>query len=223
MYSRLKLARNLLRDDGVIFISIDDGEFASLRKMCDEIFGEDNFVSTIVWQSKKGGGSDNNFLVKDHEYVISYCKQSKEVRLGKIELQADPLDREDEKGRYRLGRELNKWGSNSRREDRPTMFFPIPGPNNEDVYPIRNDGSEGCWRWGKKNMLEIVSIGDVEFVRRDDGTYIVYEKIRTEDEREKPYRTWFTDTGTTADGSKIVKSLFDDIKNFRFSETTSFT
>jgi len=216
MYPRLKLARNLLRDDGVIFISIDDNEVTNLRKLCDEIFGEENFVANIVWQSKKGGGSDNSLLVEDHEYVLCYCKQLREVRLGTIEVQAEPLDREDEKGRYRLGRELNKWGSNSRREDRPTMYFPISGPNNEDVYPIRNDGSEGRWRWGKKNMMEIVNTGNVEFVPRNNGTFIVHEKIRTEDEREKPYRTWFSDVGTTADGSKIVKNLFDDVKVFDF-------
>ncbi len=216
MYPRLKLARNLLSHDGLIFISIDDHEIDNLKNISSEIFGGKNFIGTIVWQSKKGGGADNPFLVTDHEYVICFAKSITETTIGKIELEAEPLDKEDEQGRYRKGRELNKWGSNSRREDRPTMFFAIPGPNNEDVYPIKNDGTEGCWRWGKKKMFDIVAQGNVEFERREDGTYIVYEKIRSQYNREKPFRTWVTDVGTTADGSKVVKGLFDGEKIFDF-------
>ena len=122
------------------------------------------------------------------------------------------MDKQDEKGNYRRGRELNKWGSNSRREDRPTMYFPIKGPNGKEVYPIRNDGSEGRWRWGKKAMEAIVEAGDVEFVERQDGTYIAYEKIRNTDVRFKPYRT-FINCGTTADGSKLIKSIFHRFLN----------
>ena len=220
IYSRLLLARNLLTDDGVIFISIDDNEQANLKKICDEVFAESNCIGCFVWQSKKGGGSDNNTVVRDHEYVLSYARNIENSSvLNKIEIESEVLDKEDEFGKYRIGRELNKWGANSRREDRPTMYFPIPGPNGEKVYPIRNDGSEGCWRWGKPAMLDAVKNGNVEFVSRGDGTFIVYEKIRSTDSRYKPYRTYFNtlevDT-TTADGSKLVKSLFDDVKVFSF-------
>ncbi|MEI6243152.1 MAG: DNA methyltransferase, partial [Chlamydiota bacterium] len=104
----------------------------------------------------------------------------------------------------------------SRREDRPTMYFPIPGPNGAEVYPIRNDGAEGRWRWGKKKMTAIVERGDVEFVQRSDGSYIAYEKVRSQDQRLKPYRTFLPNVGTTADGSKTVKELFDGKKVFDF-------
>lgn len=217
MYSRLKLARNLLKDDGVIFISIDDGEVHNLRTLCNEVFGESNLVGTFVWMSKKGGGSDNSRVVTDQEYVLCYVREaSSESFLTRIEIPAEPLDSSDEYGSYRIGRELNKWGANSRREDRPTMYFPIPGPNGEDVFPIRNDGSEGCWRWGKKNMLDAISKHNVEFVHRENGTYIAYEKIRNQDSRLKPHRTFLTDCGATADGSKLIKNLFDDVKVFDF-------
>ena len=216
MYPRLYLARNLLREDGVFFISINDNEASNLKLLLDEVFGEINFVACFVWQSKKGGGSDAASVVEDHEYIYSYTKNISASGLSKITIEAEELDKEDEKGKYRRGRELNKWGANSRREDRPTMWFPIPGPNGEDVYPIRNDGMEGCWRWGKKNMLDIVQKGDVEFEKRDNGTYIVYEKIRSTDPRFKPYRTFLTETKTTADGSKEVKNLFNEKKVFDF-------
>jgi adenine-specific DNA-methyltransferase len=88
------------------------------------------------------------------------------------------LNLTDEKGKYAKGRELNKWGAGSRREDSPGMWFPIKGPNGEDVYPIRNDGSEGRWRLGKVKMKKIVEDDDVIFERRENGTYVAYEKLR---------------------------------------------
>lgn len=218
MYPRLRLARNLLNEYGVIFISIDDHEVHNLRQLMNEIFGEENFIGTFVWQSKKGGGSDSGSAVTDHEYVICFGASTERKRLSRISVEAEELDRSDSNGAYRRGRELNKWGSNSRREDRPTMFFPIPGPDGQDVYPIRNDGAEGCWRLGKTKMFEIVKRGDAEFVAREDGTFIVYEKIRTSDPRTKPFRTYLQGVGTTADGSKMVKDLFDGKKVFDFAK-----
>jgi len=215
MYPRLYLARNLLREDGVIFVHIDDHEVHNLRHLMDEIFGAENFIGMFVWQSKKGGGSDSGTVVTDQEYVLSYGKSAMN-NLSRILIEAEPLDREDEKGTYRRGRELNKWGSGSRREDRPTMYFPIPGPKGAEVYPIRNDGAEGRWRWGKKKMSAIVERGDVEFIQRSDGTYIAYEKVRSQDQRLIPYRTFLPNVGTTADGSKTVKELFDGKKVFDF-------
>lgn len=208
MMPRLYLAKSLLREDGVIFISIDDNEVYNLRLLMNEIFGEENFVAQFIWHAKKGGGSDSSKIVTDQEYVLCYLKSDNPAgALQKVELVGETLDKQDEKGSYRRGRELNKWGSNSRREDRPTMYFPIKGPNGKEVYPIRNDGSEGCWRWGRKAMKAIVEACDVEFVERQDGTYIAYEKIRNTDARFKPYRT-FINCGTTADGSKLIKSIF---------------
>lgn len=217
IYPRLRCVRDLLSQNGVIFISINDKEIHHLRSLCDEIFGENNFIGEFIWQSKKGGGSDNNLVVSDHEYVISYARaKAIEGFLNKIDIEAEPLDMEDSIGSYRRGRELNKWGSNSRREDRPTMYFPIPGPNGEDVYPIRNDGTEGCWRWGKPAMLDAAARGNIEFVKREDGSFIAYEKIRDIESRSKSYRTLLKDNATMADGSKAIKELFDEQKVFDF-------
>jgi adenine-specific DNA-methyltransferase len=216
MYPRLRLARQLLQDEGVIFVSIDDHELHNLWQLLNEIFGEEGLVGILVWQSKRGGGSDKAGIVTDHEYIVCFQKNGEAIALARIAVESEELDRVDDKGPYRRGRELNKWGSNSRREDRPTMYFAIPGPDGEEVFPIRNDGTEGRWRWGRKKMLDIVERSDVDFVQRPDGTYIVYEKIRLTDPRSKPYRTWLLDVGTTADGSKAVKNLFDGKKVYDF-------
>ena len=79
IYSRLKLAKNLLTNDGVIFISIDDNECSNLKKVCDEIFGESNFVGQFIWQNKKGGGNDSIHIAVEHEYVIVYASNKDEL------------------------------------------------------------------------------------------------------------------------------------------------
>lgn len=222
MYPRLFVARQLLRDDGVIFISIDDHEVHNLSLVMNEIFGEENFVALLIWNSKRGGGGGVKTIVSEHEYVMVYANQNSPNGLdttGKQRVEAVPLDKTDEKGPYRRGRELNKWGAGSARADRPTMWFPITGPNGEEVYPIRNDGTEGRWRKGKKGMLEIVARGDADFERRPDGTFIVYEKIRTSEPRFKPYRTILPpEAGTSADGTSSLKELFDGKIPFDFSK-----
>jgi adenine-specific DNA-methyltransferase len=221
MYPRLFLARQLLREDGVIFVSIDDHEVHNLRLLMDEIFGGENFIAQLVWQSKKGGGGAVSQIVGDHEYILLYARESHPEALGRQSLDSPPLDMEDEKGPYRKGRELNKWGAGSARADRPTMFFPIPGPNGQDVYPIRNDGSEGRWRWGKKNMLAIVQNGDALFEPRPDGTYIVYEKIREAGPSLRAYRSLLLDVGTVADGTAELKELFGGKSPFDFPKPPS--
>ena len=103
---------------------------------------------------------------------------------------------------------MNKWGAGSRREDSPSMWFPIKGPNGEDVYPIRNDGSEGRWRWGKKKLLKAVEENDVIFEQRSNGTYIVYEKVRGLKTPTSQFTTWFADNYINAKGSESLKSIF---------------
>ncbi len=207
IYPRLKLARNLLSDDGVIFISIDDNEQDNLKKICDEIFGESNFIAQITRESIKGG-SQSKYIRVTHDYILIFAKSKDKVTFGGIKLEGYNLNLYDEKGAYKKGRELNKWGAGSRREDSPSMFFPIKGPNGKDVYPIRNDGTEGRWRLGKEKMYKILKEENVIFEPRADGTYIVYEKIRDNSIREKQFGSIFKDNYINAKGTEILKNLF---------------
>jgi adenine-specific DNA-methyltransferase len=208
MYPRLKLARNLLTDDGVIFISIDDNEAHNLKRICDEIFGETNFIAEIIREAIRGGSQSKNIRVS-HDYVLCYSKNSSEVKLTGYEADGVTLNLEDENGKYAKGRELNKWGAGSRKEDSPSMYFPIAGPNGEDVYPIRNDGSDGRWRLGKVKMNKKVNDGDVIFEKRENGTYIVYEKIRNDEKKTKQFTTLFTKEYLNAKGTETIKSIFN--------------
>ena len=208
MSKRLEIARRLLSDTGVIFISIDDNEQAQLKLLCDEIFGSKNFIAQITRQVIKGGSQSTN-IRRVHDYVLIYVKSIELMTVFTgYEKEKIILDLEDEQGRYAKGRELNKWGAGSRREDSPTMWFPIVAPDGTDVYPIRSDGSEGRWRWGKKKLLEAVKNNNVIFEFKEDGRYVVYEKVRGQKTDRTQFTTWFQDKYVNSKGSQSLKKLF---------------
>ena len=213
LYPRLLMAKRLLTSDGVIFCSIDDKNQAYVKCLFDEIFGEENFVATMCRETIKGGSKTRN-IKQVHDYILVYakvlndCDGKKELLLGEEFEDEFNFRFEDDKGKYAKGRELNKWGAGSRREDSPSMWFPIPGPNNEEIYPIRNDGSEGRWRWGKAKILKAVSENDVIYEKRDDGTFVVYEKIRENREKNKQLITFLKEDFINAKGSDDLKRIF---------------
>jgi len=134
MYSRLLVARQLLREDGVIFISIDDNEVHHLRKLCDEVFWQDNFVATICIQANKGG-QDYKDIAKTHEYLICYTKYS-ETELNEIENKEKKLPFNDNIGKFEI-RELRNRNPKFGKFNRPNLFFPIyinPNAKNEDGF-----------------------------------------------------------------------------------------
>ncbi len=207
IYPRLLVARQLLREDGVIFVSIDDNEVTHLRKVMDEVFGELNFVCHINREAIKGGSKSSHFR-EVMDSVLCFAKEKNEFSAGGIAQAGIELNLQDEHGPYAKGRELNKWGAASRREDSPSMYFPIPGPKGEDVYPIRNDGTDGRWRYGKKTLLPMIERGDAIFERRVDGTYTVYQKIRESSPRLRQFTTLFKDKYINAKGTERIKEIF---------------
>ena len=213
MNRRLKIAKKLLSERGVIFISIDDNEVGNLTLLCNDkdLFGEQNHVTTICRQVIKGGSRAANIKTV-HDYVLVYSKRFDSMNpFTGEEKEQITLDLSDGKGSYTKGRELNKWGAGSRREDSPSMWYPIPGPDGKEVFPIRNDGSEGRWRWGKKKLLKAVSENDVIFEKRNNGTYVVYEKVRAQKSTNKQFTSWFNDDYINAKGSEAVKSIFNTL------------
>ena len=175
MYPRLVLARNLLRDDGVIFISIDDNEVAQLRKICDEVFGESNFVAQINWKGR-GGRQDSKYYAVIHEYILCYTSTINYFEAGEEIKQGGNYPKfDEEKKRYYNTQLLRKWGSNSRRSDRPNLYYPITAPDGSELFPMLSATAEGCWRWGQARMQQELAVGNVEFIRTSN-TWIAYEK-----------------------------------------------
>jgi adenine-specific DNA-methyltransferase len=163
MYPRLKLARNLLKNDGVIFISIDDNEAHNLKKLADEIFGENNFVADICVVNNLKGRNDKRYIATANERLLMFVKSDLYQESG-LRLPDDRItefNMSDNIGKYReLG--LRKRGGADTRSQRPNMYFPLfVNPNNGEVrieqteefsievLPKKSDGVEGCWRWGK--------------------------------------------------------------------------
>jgi len=174
MYPRLKLARNLLKDDGVIFISIDENEITNLRKLCDEVFGEDNFLGTIANVNNPKGRSDDKFIATAHEYIVIYSKNivnASTYGFDPDEKITKRYNKVDSIGKVYREIDLRKTGDSDRREDRPDMFYyfyfdestgvlrvskdKLSRTDSEiEIYPIKDDGSEGRWRWGFTTALE---------------------------------------------------------------------
>ncbi len=162
LYPRLKLARQLLREDGVVFISIDDRELNNLRNLSNDIFGEENFVATVSVINNMKGRNDKKHIAACHEYVVVYAGPKFESNgLPLTDEQRAAFKYTDNNGLKYALRDLRKRGGPDKREDRPNMYFPIYwneetgrvsleriGSADTEIVPLRGDGSEGCWRWG---------------------------------------------------------------------------
>ena len=209
IYPRLKLARDLLSDDGVIFISINDHEVYNLRKICDEIFGESNFVAQFT-RKGSGGRQDSKYFAIIHEYVVCFARDINFLVSGK-EAQTDiyyPYVDSSNNRKYKT-QLLRKWGENSKRIDRPNLFFPIKDPDGNDHYPMLTSDQEGCWRWGKEKMQEQIKNGKVEF-RFKDNKWVAYEKIYepSEDNPNTKLYTTIIDDIDNATGTSLLKQIF---------------
>jgi adenine-specific DNA-methyltransferase len=223
IYPRLFLARELLREDGVIFVSIDDHEVHNLRLLMNEVFGEENFVAQIVWKGR-GGRQDSRYVAAIHEFIITYARNAANFSAGGMPKENEVFPKLDETTDKRYKSQLlRKWGANSRRQDRPNLYFSITAPDGSQLFPKLADGADGCWRWGAKRMAREITLGNVEFAQ-DNGIWVAYEKIwePTEDEvRMKTLTTWLDDTGSTASGTKELQSLFMGTAPFTYPKPTS--
>jgi adenine-specific DNA-methyltransferase len=150
MYPRLKLARNLLQGDGLIFMSCDDCEVANARRILDEVFGEENFIDTIVWKKRYGGGAKEKYLVSIHEYICVYARDIDTIGQIQVPLSDASIERYytlrdeyfEERGPYRI----HPLEAMKSFEDRPNLAFPIRAPDGSKIKPKRQ------WRWSVERM-----------------------------------------------------------------------
>jgi adenine-specific DNA-methyltransferase len=191
MYPRLFLARNLLREDGVIFVSIDDNEVHNLRLLMNDIFGEENFVGTIVRGTGQTTGQDSNKLGSSFDYVLVFSR-TEEFTVGGIPLSEKDIARfseEDETGKYAYW-QMRKTGSNDRREDRPNMFFPVKAPDGSEVFPIGPGGYDSRWRFERKTYKKMVADNMIlwkQVNRNGEQTWWPYVKYYLEGRTKKTF------------------------------------
>ncbi len=196
MYPRLFLARNLLREDGVIFVSIDDHEVHNLRHLMDEIFGPENFVATIIWKKmdSPSRNEESRPVSSYHDYIVAYCRSAENGRIYRMSkpeiLDAYPLRLDD--GRLARRRQLRKNGKNARREDRPTLWYPLTAPDGTTVFPVAPEGWEGRWVLSKDTWEEREAAGLTQWIKRDYGWVPYYIEVAPETP-EVPWPTLWDD------------------------------
>lgn len=221
MYSRLKLAKDLLKDEGIIFISIDDKEVENMKKICHEVYGEECFVGCIVRSTGQTTGQDSGGLGSSFDYILVYSK-SVEIELAGIPLTDHDLQRfnnVDERGNYAYD-QLRKTGSNDRREDRPNMYYPIINPDGEEVYPIGPTGYESRWRFEKKTynkMLEDNYILWKKSIKDGKEVWWPYVKYYAEGRTKRPSPLW-NDLDGNKKATRDVRALFDGKKVFDYAK-----
>ncbi len=200
MYPRLYLAKNLLREDGVIFIAIDDHEIDNLRKLCTEIYGEDNLVAHIIWQHSVQPKGYTDIFSIHHNHILCFRKSE--------DFSVSPLERTDKDNKAYSNpdndpRGLWRTGDVRNALYRPNLIYEIVSPSGHVIQPPENG-----WRWSKSTMQEKISSGEVRF--SVDGTKISRRIYLNEQDGRAPETIWFgEDVGTTREASNEIKSLFD--------------
>ena len=228
MYPRLYLAEKLLKEEGIIFISIDDNEQSNLKYLCDMIFGEENFIGNLPTIMNLKGNNDEFGFAGTHEYTIVYAKNKNDKAVIKdFEIQdEEELDKweEDEYGLYKKGANLKSTGTNAPREKRPNLYFPIYVGKQGDqivwslnakegyteVYPITN-GKEMSWRWSKSKFEE--EYFNVIVIYDGNEGYSLYKKQRPalgEIPTQKPKSTLYKPEYSSGNGTARIKELFGE-------------
>lgn len=236
MWPRLHLLRDLLSDDGVIFVSIDDHEQHHLRMMMDEVFGSDTFVACLAAVLNLKGSRDNRGFTTTHESVLVYEKNSGAATLREVPLQDDETDDwfEDDVGWYKKGANLKYSGENAPRERRPNLFYPIyveedgvvgVEPKTEtsvELWPIADGNREVTWRWGR----DTVAANPEEILAVNSSTgWTLHKKQRPPVgvvPSKKPKSTFYSPKHSATTATTIVKEIFDNTRTFDYPKSPHF-
>lgn len=206
IYPRLKVARDLLTDDGVIFISIDDNEVENLRKVCDEVFGEQNFIATLIWERAFSPKNDAKFISSSHDYIVMCAKRIENFKIGRLERTQEANARysnpdNDPRGVWTSGDMLVKTYNKS-------CDYPITTPSGKIVNPVPGR----CWRFSEESFLEKVKDNRIWFGPEGNGVPRVKRFLsELKFEGMAPTSILFhKEVGHSQEGSKEVTALFGD-------------
>lgn len=223
MYSRLLIARQLLKEDGVIFISIDDNEIHNLRKLCDEVFGEENFLDCIIWKKRYGGGAKEKFLVSVHEYVLMYAKNIEDINPIFIPNNQKSIDRyyksKDENFELRGAYRTHPLEATKSMGDRKNLIFNIPAPDGSFILPKRQ------WLWSKERVEESLKKNEIAFLKDKDGNWSAHSKqyLKDEDGNIREIKAFsLIDDVFTQHGTNEMINIFGNAQVFSFPKPSAF-
>ncbi len=204
MYSRLMVARNLLKDDGVIFISIDDDEVRNLKNICDEIFGAANFVAQLVWQKKQGGGNDSKYIAIEHEYILAYAHNIS--LLGEFyEKYSDEYIK-----RYKEKDDIGRFYWDTFKRKSGKQYYPITCPDGT-ILQYDDDGNEISWLRSKQRFESDIKDGEVRIVKNGEKWSVQFKQRMPQGKTPRSIFTTesvISDKGTTSSGSDDVYEYF---------------
>jgi len=221
MWPRLMLLKELLSQDGSIWLTLDDNEVNSAKLLMDEIFSEDKFVGLFVVVNNLKGRNDKEHIAITHEYILVYSGDefiSKGLNFTEEQLQEFDLKDEDDSA-YSL-RDLRKRGSEDRREDRPKMFYPIYWDKTQNILtlekkskdqvqilPIRGDGTDGRWRWGRSRVSQ--NLKHLEAKESKKGRFDISYRVYLDSTDGKKSKSFWQGTEFATDlGTTLLKNIF---------------
>jgi adenine-specific DNA-methyltransferase len=209
MYPRLLLLRELLAEDGSIWVTIDDNESHYLKVIMDEVFGRRNFIGVTIWEKSDSPRMDAVFFSSRHDNVLAFAKNIDLVLFKKLPSEEIPehYNRTDKDDRRYYTKPLRAMGGQGEtREARPTLYYPIEAPDGTIVYPKKQDGSDGAWRWNKEKVAEEKS--RIDWVKGKKG-WVPYYRIYADNLKDRPAETiWFHgDVGTNRTSKAEIKAL----------------
>lgn len=223
LFSRLRLARLLLREDGFIFISIDIIELANLISMGKEVFGEDSLIGVISRPTGTRMGSGSRGVARELDYIVIFSRRNEASLFGlpMTESEMAIYDQTDERGRY-LTRSLRRTGGENRREDRPSMFYGVEAPDGTEIFPMAPEGYESRWVCGKETYYKLLADGMIEWRQVKKGGELrwqVYQKHYVSSQGRETSDLWSGVPGNKM-GTKEVSALFDKVKVFDHPKPT---
>jgi adenine-specific DNA-methyltransferase len=217
MKNRLELARFLLHESGSIWINIDDDEAHYLKVLCDEVFGRENFIANVIWEKSDSPRMDAIFFSSRHDHILTFAKNKTNFTINRIKFSGDDVpthySKVDKDGRNYYLKPLRAMGQADSRSDRPTLYFPVVAPDDTVVFPIRQDGSEGRWRWSEERIRQ--EQDRIEWVKGKEG-WVPYYRIYADTSSGRPPETIWThqDVGSNRTSKAESTILFSTSEAF---------
>jgi adenine-specific DNA-methyltransferase len=209
MYPRLKFLRDFMREDGSIWISLDDSEAHYCKVLCDEIFGRRNFIADVAWEKSDSPRMDAKLFSTRYDHTLVYAKNVTTLQIKQVMVDEIPkhYNKVDKDGRRYYLKPLRAMGQQDGREDRPKLYYGIKAPDGTEVFPIRADGSDGRWRWSKTEVENNPNL--IEWVKGQKGWSPYYRIYADANATRPPETLWsFSFAGSNRNSKSEQAALF---------------